>query len=108
MQKIEVLIDNQLVGHLLEIERGREYRFTYISTYNGPAVSLTMPIRQEPYVYDDFPPYFEGLLPEGNQLEGLLKQRKLDKNDYIGQLCTVGRDVVGNTTIGEEIEAVDE
>jgi serine/threonine-protein kinase HipA len=36
-------------------------------------------------------------------LEALLRQCKLDRNDYFGQLLRVGKDVVGAVTI-EEIE----
>jgi serine/threonine-protein kinase HipA len=46
-------------------------------------------------------PYFDGLLPEGILLEGLLKQRKIDKYDYFSQLVTVGGDLVGAVTVQE-------
>jgi len=42
-------------------------------------------------------------LPEGIQLEGLLKIRKIDRADYFSQLMAVGNDMVGAVTV-EEIE----
>lgn len=48
--------------------------------YAGSAVSLTMPQRTEPYCFDTFPPLFDGLLPEGLQLEALLRKHKIDRS----------------------------
>jgi serine/threonine-protein kinase HipA len=91
-------------GILEEIEIGKKYRFTYLEDYQGPPVSLTMPVADKEFVFDCFPPYFDGLLPEGILLEGLLKQRKIDKYDYLGQLIAVGNDLVGAITV-QEIKA---
>lgn len=62
-----------------------------------------MPLTNKIYKFDVFPPFFEGLLPEGSMLEALLRKYKIDKNDYFEQLIKVGRDVVGAVTI-EELE----
>jgi serine/threonine-protein kinase HipA len=63
-----------------------------------------MPIKGKSFKYNGFPPFFDGLLPEGIQLEGLLKIKKIDKNDYFSQLMTVGEDMVGAVTVKEIIE----
>jgi len=47
------------------------------------------------------PPFFDGLLPEGFQLEGLLKYGKIDRSDQFSQLIAIGADMVGNVTIEE-------
>jgi serine/threonine-protein kinase HipA len=39
------------------------------------------------------------LLPEGGQLEALLRIRKLDRQDLFGQLLAVGQDVVGSLRV---------
>ncbi len=98
MRKAEVYIDKLLAGILIEEPDGR-YRFEYEPGYKGYPVSLTMPTTSEIYHFDTFPAFFDGLLPEGPQLEGLLRQRKIDRNDFMGQLLAVGQDVVGNVTI---------
>lgn len=90
-------------GHLEEGTHG-EWRFTYLDGYQGPAVSLTMPVRSEPYYFTAFPPVFEGLLPEGSQLESLLRLQKIDRNDAFRQLVTVGADMVGSLTVREMTE----
>lgn len=87
-------------GHLEEAEEGR-WTFCYLDGYVGAAVSLTLPVRAEPYRFDGFPAVFEGLLPEGPQLEALLRKHKIDRGDAFRQLVTVGADLVGSLTVEE-------
>ncbi len=75
------------------------YSVTYREGYVGPAISLTLPVRAEPYLFFEFPPFFDGLLPEGVQLEGLLFAGKFDEHDYLGQLLAVGKDLVGAVSV---------
>lgn len=99
MRAASVFVHGFLAGRLEELEPGRKYRFIYRSGYDGPAVSLTMPITASEYISDRFPPFFDGLLPEGVMLEGLLKQNKIDRLDYFSQLVAVGGDLVGAVTV---------
>ena len=99
MKQAKVFVNGVFAGYLEEIVKGKEYRFTYQPGYNSGAVSLTMPVSQHIYTFDKFPPFFEGLLPEGAMLAALLKKKKLDANDYFEQLMCVGQEVVGNVTI---------
>jgi len=86
---------------LEETKLNKEYRFQYLDEYEGPPVSLTIPVNRTVYLYDCFPPFFDGLLPEGDMLEGLLRQSKIDRNDLFGQLTAVGREMVGAVTVKE-------
>ncbi len=101
MQIADVFFQDMLAGQLVELEMDRRYRFTYSSQYTGPPISRTMPVRSEAFEFDSFPPFFDGLLPEGFQLEALLRHKKLDRNDYFGQLLLVGSDTVGAVTVHE-------
>ncbi len=101
MRKAKVLINNTEAGTLTELQFGKEYRFEYLKGYSGPPISLTMPVSQHVYEFNSFPPFFDGLLPEGYQLEGLLKFGKIDRNDLFSQLVAVGDDLVGNVTVKE-------
>jgi serine/threonine-protein kinase HipA len=58
-----------------------------------------MPVQQREWRFDRFPPFFDGLLPEGPQLQALLKIGKLDRTDFFGQLLAVGQDMVGDVTV---------
>jgi serine/threonine-protein kinase HipA len=103
MRKARVKMHAIPAGILEEQERGKLYTFSYLQEYAGPPVSLTMPLSAREYSFASFPPFFDGLLPEGIQLEGLLRQRKIDRDDLFAQLTAVGNDLVGAVTF-EEIE----
>jgi serine/threonine-protein kinase HipA len=92
---------NTVNAGILEELGDHRYRFSYQDDYKGAPVSLTMPVKKPIYEFAVFPAFFEGLLPEGAMLEGLLRKYKLDKTDYFGQLLQVGSDVVGAVTIEE-------
>ncbi len=101
MRKAEVFMHAVHAGVLEEISPQTAFRFTYDPAYDGPPVSLTAPVRPEPYAYDAFPPFLEGLLPEGYNLEALLRARKIDRQDLFSQLLAVGMDMVGALTVRE-------
>ncbi len=85
-------------GELHQLE-DETFVFTYTPGYNSNPISLTMPTSQQTYNFDSFPPFFDGLLPEGIQLEALLKNQKIDRHDYFSQLIAVGQDLVGDVTV---------
>jgi serine/threonine-protein kinase HipA len=101
MKKANIYLHGSHAGILEEQEYCKKYVFTYDCDYNGDSISVTMPIKKESYLFSRFPPFFDGLLPEGVQLEGLLKQKKIDRNDLFSQLIAVGNDTVGAVTIQE-------
>lgn len=104
MRKAKVFVKGTEAGTLSEIKQGTEYVFEYLDGYDGFEISRTMLLNQKSYSFDRFPPFFEGLLPEGFQLEGLLKIKKIDKNDFFSQLLAVGEDLIGVITIKEILE----
>lgn len=101
MRRAKVFVHGVEAGVLEEFKRGTEYGFTYLHGYHGDPVSLTMPVGQNNFRFENFPPFFEGVLPEGLMLDGLLRQKKLDKDDLFGQLVAVGGDLVGAVTVKE-------
>jgi serine/threonine-protein kinase HipA len=104
MRKAKIYVKGVEAGTLTELLLGKDYLFEYLDGYKGLEVSRTMPKNVKVYKFDKFPPFFDGLLPEGLQLEGLLKIRKIDKNDLLSQLIAVGEDLVGAVTVKETIE----
>ncbi len=103
MRKAKVYNFGEYAGDLLEIEKGKNYKFIYDEEYNGAPISLTMPLENKEYTFDQFPPFFEGLLPEGMQLEALVRQTKTDRNDFFSLLMITGKDLVGSVTVEEEL-----
>ena len=98
MRKATVYVHGKRAGILTEVSES-DYYFEYDEVYDGAPVSLTMPITQRKYSFNSFPPFFEGLLPEGIMLEGLLRISKIDRKDYFSQLTATGADLVGAVTV---------
>jgi len=101
MRKAEVYVRGVRAGLIEEIQLHSAYRFIYDAEYSGPPVSLTMPMEKKEYEFDRFPPFFEGLLPEGDNLDALLSTCKIDRDDLFSQLVVVGADTVGAVTVKE-------
>lgn len=100
MRIAKVYVHGEFAASLME--ENNHYILHYTADYAGAAISLTLPVSTVPYTFETFPAFFDGLLPEGPQLEALLKRGKLDRHDYLGQLIRVGQDLVGAVTIAEE------
>jgi serine/threonine-protein kinase HipA len=101
MRKAKILVNGIPAGELEERGRGGEYVFRYFAEYRGNPVSLTMPIAQRETRFTGFPPFFDGVLPEGMMLDGLLRTEKIDRDDLFSQLLAVGHDLVGAVTVEE-------
>jgi serine/threonine-protein kinase HipA len=99
MKKAKVYNFGIYTGDLIELEKSKKYQFNYTDDYKGSPISLTLPTKQKEYVFDEFPPFFEGLLPEGIQLDALLRQTKIDRNDFFSILLITGKDLVGSVTL---------
>jgi serine/threonine-protein kinase HipA len=97
MKKAKIYNFGKLAGILKEDEN--KFIFQYDDNYIGPPISLSMPLNQKEYIFNNFPPFFDGLLPEGTQLEALLRQTKIDRNDFLSQLIEIGKDLVGSVTV---------
>jgi serine/threonine-protein kinase HipA len=100
MQKTgKVYFKDKLAGRvwLDEIENlyGFQYNPEYLKTNGARAVSFTLPLREEPYLFDKMIPFFDGLIPEGWLLDIALKNWKLDANDRMGLLLTACEDCIG-------------
>jgi len=101
MRKAKIYNNGIAAGEFYELEANKSYEFIYYENYAGEPVSLTMPVGHKKFKFDSFPPFFEGLLPEGILLENLLRTAKIDRNDLFSQLMYVGNDLVGSVTVKE-------
>ncbi len=99
MRRARIRIHGEPAAVLDEVAPGESYHLTYGKGYRGPPVSLTLPVREEPYEFDAFPAFLDGLLPEGVRLEALLRLAKIDRADLLGQIFAVGEDLVGAVTV---------
>jgi serine/threonine-protein kinase HipA len=103
MRKAAICIEDVTTGWLTQDDKG--YHFVYDSAYinmpNPKPVSLTLPIREEPYVSKTMFAFFDGLIPEGWLLDIAEKNWKLDPRDRMGLLLVCCRDCIGNVSVVE-------
>ncbi len=92
-----VRIDGKDAGKLSESEDGFEFAYlaTWLETQSATPISLTMPLRAEPYVSRNLHPFFQNLLPEGWLLELATKKLKISKDDAFGLLLATCADCIG-------------
>lgn len=102
-RRAEVRLDGVRVGLLEELEPPPGSRFTYdpdyVSRPDSPPLSLTLPVRAEPYVSRSLHPFFENLLPEGWLLELSTVTLKVAKDDAFGLVLATCGDCVGAAEI---------
>ncbi len=93
----QVLYQDMQAGILLEDDQG--YLFSYDAGYcrnfSGRPVSLTMPVRMEPYRSRTMFPFFDGLIPEGWMLNVTSEVWKINTRDRMGLLLACCRDTIG-------------
>ncbi|GAB1458137.1 HipA N-terminal domain-containing protein [Spirochaetota bacterium] len=102
MRRLRVYYQDRAAGLLEETDEG--YRFSYESDWvaaeNDP-VSLTLPLRKEPWESRTLFAFFDGLIPEGWLLELGVHNWKLDPRDRFGLLAAFCRDTIGAVGVEE-------
>ena len=101
-----VRLSGAAVGTIEESDGGTKFTYLpeWLSRPDARPVSLTMPLRLEPYVSKGLHPFFENLLPEGWLLEVTAKTLKVSKADPFGLLLATCADCIGDVEI-EPIES---
>ena len=100
LRRGKVFVQGRYAGMGEETEDG--YSFAYDSGYleaNGPAVSLTIPLQEEPFFSETLFPFFDGLIPEGWLLSVVTRNWKLDPEDRFGLLLVSCEDSIGDVSV---------
>lgn len=99
--RVNILYKGILAGNLSETDEG--YVFTYTDEYlkkeEAKPISLTMPLRAEPYRSNVLFPFFDGLIPEGWLLDIAVDFWKIQANDRFQLLVATCRDTIGAVTV---------
>ena len=103
MRRARILYRDRLAGWLTEDEDGYvfEYDADYLSRGGAEPVSLTLPLRAEPYKQNVLFAFFDGLIPEGWLLNITTKNWKLNPNDRMGLLMACCKDCIGAVGVVE-------
>lgn len=99
-----VYVREQYAGVLKEIDSGYSFQYdeAYLNGNNSTPVSLTLPLKKEPFQSKTLFPFFDGLIPEGWLLEVVKKNWIINHNDRFGVLLIACKDCIGNVSIHEE------
>ncbi len=100
LRRGKVFVQGRYAGMVEETEDG--YSFAYDSGYleaNGPSVSLTIPLQEEPFFSETLFPFFDGLIPEGWLLSVVTRNWKLDPEDRFGLLLVSCEDSIGDVSV---------
>ena len=106
MRAAKILMLDRLAGRLEEREDGYVFQYdpAYLATPGAVAVSLSLPLRSDPYLDKRLFPFFDGLIPEGWLLDVAQRTWKLDPRDRMGQLLACCRDCIGAVSVIAEPE----
>ncbi|MBI4399029.1 MAG: HipA N-terminal domain-containing protein, partial [Candidatus Omnitrophica bacterium] len=96
LRQAKVDFSGQTAGYLWETPNG--FRFLYDENYlhsNGCPISVSLPLRKEPYESKELFSFFRGLLPEGWYLDIVSTTAKIDERDFFGLLLATTQDTIG-------------
>lgn len=96
------------VGAIDEDRLVFSYDSAYLDSESPIPLSLSLPLKREPFPLVEWRPYFEGLLAEGGAREALAAELQLPENDWFGLLAACARDCVGDVLIRPDNEVVNE
>ncbi len=107
---LHVYLASEEVGWLTPLGDG-SYTFAYApevaSRRSGEALlSMSLPVRREPFDAMASRPFFEGLLPEGAVREQLAARLRVGPGNSFGLLAALGRDCAGAVVILPEGQAL--
>ena len=105
MSRAHVYMRDRETGELERLDDGT-FRFAYAPAYlaksNARPISLTLPLRPEPYHAPDLFPFFYGLLSEGSAKDLQCRALKIDPDDAFTRLIkTSHSDTIGSVTVRE-------
>lgn len=101
MKQGKVYFKKVYAGIIREDEDGYMFRYdpNYLQLQDARPVSLTLPLREEPYVSQVLFPFFDGLIPEGWLLDVAIKSWKIDERDRMGLLLVCCQDCIGAVSV---------
>ena len=101
MRKGKVYYNDMFAGIITDDDNGFSFLYdkVYLMSNKAKPISLTMPLRNEPYTSPVIFSFFDGLIPEGWLLDIAEKNWKIDQRDRMGLLLTFCKDCIGAISI---------
>jgi serine/threonine-protein kinase HipA len=101
MRKAEIKIYDTTAGWLVEDENGYHFNYdsSYLNSLNPDPISLTLPLKEQPYTSKILFAFFDGLIPEGWLLDIAQNNWKLNPRDRMGLLMACCKDCIGAVSV---------
>lgn len=101
MKQAKIFYKDLLAGILTENDAGYEFHYLteYLSLENAKAISLTLPLQEEPYTSPVLFPFFDGLIPEGWLLDVALRNTDISILDRMSLLLICCKDCIGAVSV---------
>lgn len=105
MKEGRVYYKGVAAGMIREDEDGFTFQYDpgYLQREDAQPISLTLPLRDEPYVSNVMFPFFDGLIPEGWLLDVAIKSWKINERDRMGLLLACCNDCIGAVSVEQII-----
>jgi serine/threonine-protein kinase HipA len=101
VEGLDVYMHGDLAG-VLERRSQARLRFTYGGGWvaeTRPPLSLSLPVRPQPYEHDECAPFFEGLLPEGDFLKAIARTLHVSATNPFQLLAELGGECAGAISV---------
>lgn len=101
MRQLDVHLHDTLVGTLERTNQDR-LQFSYAAEVPGdlaPPLSLSLPVREEPYEDHECRGYFSGLLPEGGFLRAVARAFGVSASNAFSVLHAIGGECAGAVSV---------
>lgn len=104
MRRGKVFYKDELAGIIQEDPNGVTFTYDkdYLKQEKAKPVSLTMPLREEPYTDKVMLPFYDGLIPEGWLLDIAEQNWKINPRDRMGLLLAFCKDTIGAVSVVRE------
>jgi serine/threonine-protein kinase HipA len=101
MSVLEVFMHDRRAGILERRAQARlEFRYTSeILGAGGPPLSLSLPLRPQPFDHRECEPFFAGLLPEGEFRKAIAQAFHVSTDNAFGLLAAVGGECAGAVSL---------
>jgi serine/threonine-protein kinase HipA len=104
MRSGKVFYKDECAGIIIEDPNGVSFTYdkNYLKSAAAKPVSLTMPLREEPYTDKVMLPFFDNLIPEGWLLDIAEQNWKISPRDRMGLLLAFCKDTIGAVSVVRE------
>jgi serine/threonine-protein kinase HipA len=108
--RLSVYHNQTRVGYLQTREGGLSFSYDldYLNSAAGHPLSCSLPLQERPHPFHTTERFFDGLLPEGEERRRIARYLRVSSGSLARLLAALAGDCVGNLTILNETQSIEE